>query len=199
MSYHDERSDQHYALTNPGGNATSQTFPTQPTSVLPPNQGPAGQGVVATGDGVIQLGAPSGAYAPKRLRLVPIGRGNAGARFQMKVYGWHSTGGGFFGNPQTATPRLWVPTPLAAFTCTLGPVTGQKDSDLGPSFNFCNAVVQSLGPTVPAGALAEDWFAISPGGSDVAQIVMRVLGARFVEVLFQQIDPVEMNCLYLKV
>ncbi len=194
----DERSDEFWQLTNPGGMALSNPFPTR----IPRQQSPPelnnGQGVIANGDGVIRAGA-SGEYASQRFLLKPFGTGGAGGTFSMNVYEWRATAGAFFGPLSQGQVRLWIPTLLANYAITLGNLVGVAGTDLNGSYNFAGTVTQSYGPTTyVSSAITHEGVLYSPGAANIAEIVLRILGARFVEVTFQLGTAAAANCLWAK-
>lgn len=194
----DERSDEFWQLTNQGGMATSQTFPTRIPVSSPPPYAPSGQGLAAAGDGVIRAGA-LGEYTSRNLLLKPFGTGPTGATFSMNVYALRATTGSFFGY-QGHNAYLLIPTLLASYSITLGNLTGVAGTDLGPQYAFAGTITQTFGPTwINTNSLdAVDCFNYSPGASGAGEICLRTMGARLLEVTFQLGTATGANCLYAK-
>jgi hypothetical protein len=193
--YLDQRSDQHWQPTNPGGMSTSQTFPVRGATLTPPNLVPAGQGVVAQGDGVIAIGAPSGAEGAGFVRLKPFGQTAAGQTFQLQVLAWTSTSGIFGAAGQNVAPeKTWLKSVLATYAVTLGTDTGAIGGDLNQTVNFASAVTMISGPTFPvSGMTCPNWFI------DAGEVYMPTFGARYLEFLFALgASAVGANCLVLR-
>jgi hypothetical protein len=191
--YSSERSDACYGLTHPDGDVTAAVFPTRPPSITAADLAKAFQGPVSARSGVIACGAYDGSETSQRVLLVPLGLGDAGQTFEMRVHLWRPTRGG-------ARKPLWVPVLTAAYTITLGPWAGVDGSDLDSSHLFASTIVQTFGPdAIGAGEGGLDGsFNLSPGAAGIGLICMRTLGARFVEVTFQLGTATGANCLYAK-
>jgi hypothetical protein len=189
-----DRADRFFALTNPGGFATSQQYPSRgPTGVGPLLHG-TGQGVIGPADGVIQCGG-TGSISPIGLSLVPVGQGAAGATFTMQVLAWNSI------IATVAQQHLWVPVARAAFNVTLNGPTGVAGAILDANVIFAGTIAQTFGPTIPAGmgGNAQDWCVFSPGAGLVGEIDLRVFGSAYIEVLFALgAGCTGANCLYRK-
>jgi hypothetical protein len=182
----DELSGPNWALTNPGGNATANGFPSRVPSVAGPSLVAAG--VVKAGDGVVAIG-DQGQYGPRSLLLVPFGVGAATNTFSLQVLGWRATALG--------VAPLWVPVNLGTWQVTLGTAGGVANSDLGTTQLFATTISQTAGG--PTNVTPPDWFAVSPGGNAIGMICLRTLGFRFLEVIYSTGgSATSCNALYAK-
>jgi hypothetical protein len=185
----ENRSDTVWQLTNPGGMTTLAYFPLRvPTANFPLTPQTAqgnqnafpGQGVLAAGDGVVEMGGREGQSAPMRLLLMPFGQGQPGQSFWVRCFGWTPTTGTFWGGKGNQGP-LWLPVLLGTWGVVLGgPLqAGVPNTDLGPQFAF----------------------SVARGGG-VGMIVVPAMGFRYVEVTFALGDGVNgaagANALYRK-
>ena len=195
--YHDERSDEFWSATNPGGMSTATSFPAR-VPLVDPFAIPLANGLQAANDGVVAMGL-GGAFAPPRLLLKPFGYGEPTQTFMMQVYHWKATSGNLWLNTGGQQHREWIPSLLAAYTCTLGTVPGigppSQGLDVPNIYYFCSAIVQTFGPTVVAGSFQEDVFTLNGG---IVTACIRAMGARRIEVLFANVSTAGANCLWGK-
>lgn len=195
--YIDERSDQFWVATNPGGNATNNTFPARTPLAAP---GPIIQpvnGVQAAQDGLIPLGH-GGGETSRRVLLVPFGVGASGTTFMMNIYGWKTTSGNLWGTSGGESNRLWIPVLLSTYSIILGTQTGIIARDINAGQNFAGTITQTFSPTVTAGGVLPDDFTSSPGSSAIGIISQLTMGMRYLEATFQMGTATSGNCLWTR-
>jgi hypothetical protein len=192
-----------WKATNPGGNYSTNGYPTRGSTFTSPAL--VTSGVVAQGDGVIAVGespgapgeTPPGIIAAKHLVLVPYGIGSQSNTFGMQVLGWRKTklGGG---------TELWIPVALATYSVTLGTnVEGLANGSLNATTLFATAIAMTGGPLGVTSAFvptSEDFFTIAPTSTiGAAWIKIPTFGFRFVEVVFTTGgSATSCNCLWEK-
>ncbi len=170
---------------------------------------PAFQATTATpsGDGVIPL-AHDGMTVPLKMRLYPYAEGSAGQNFSMRVYAVQAINGGQGQGPQ----RMWFFPLLAEFACVTCEYPGVLPQATTPppwyvmtdQERFCDTITLSQGNLGPKGyinATGTQGQMLPSGNPGVATnipgyIEIEVSGARALAFDFQQIDPVNMNCLW---
>jgi hypothetical protein len=203
----DERSDQFWAITNPGANVTVSSFSSRiPTSVSPEK---VTVGVNTAGDGVIGCGqttglqSSGGSYSPRWIMLIPFGVGAADTTMNLRVLGWTPTIGLGGGSPQ----QLWIPTNLGTYQATMGGSTGVAGADIGSGSNFADGItltdsgpsfINSAAPnTIPP--IIEGWFIQTVVDDGIAMLSVPTFGFRFIEVIFNTNSSVtSCNALYRK-
>jgi hypothetical protein len=197
--YASDRSDFFLALTNPGGMATSQTFPVPAPSLTNPEAIPPGNGVIATGDGVLNIGTAKGIgniQCARSVRLVPFGSGGAGTTFQMSIYAWDSTTGFQWASPNVWADRVWMPLLIGQYSVTLGTTMGPVSGEIDPDYNFAQTITQTFAHTDPTGGQLEGSAVFSPGNNQIGHILQRVFGCRLLQVIFQLGTATGANCLW---
>lgn len=183
--YLDHLSNAAWQQTNPGGNYSTNGYPTRNPTQLVPNL--VTSGVTSAGDGVIPLGY-GGSICPYHVILIPYGVGADDTTFSLTVLGWRPTTGNF---GATLTQPLWVPVTIAVYQATLGTASGVAGSDLPSTQKFADAITVTSGPsfinsaapnTIPPVSL--DWLVISAAADSIGMIVQPTFGFQFLEVIF---------------
>lgn len=141
-----------------------------------------------TGDGIILMGSPSGAYSSNGLLLVPFGVGSATNTFLMSVFAWD------FVHPKTAqNAGMWVAWLLASFTCTLCTVAGLAGGEVDATQLFCDTITLGKGNANVSNEI------VSPTGNVIASIVLDTKGAKRVQTSFViNASATSCNTLYRK-
>ncbi len=129
-----------------------------------------------SGDGIVELNAPTGGGTVQQLLVLPYGTDTATHTFLMALYGWRISSGRP-GAP--GTRRIWVPYFLSSFTCTLSTVPGLSKADVDQTELFAGTIVVLKGGTV-----GYDYTIANPAGNSVANVRVRVYGASKVEIRF---------------
>lgn len=176
-------SNANWQRTNPGGNYSTNGYPTRVPTITAPYQATPTGG--AAGDGVIAMGA-GGMEAPFHLLLVPYGVGADDTTFSLTVLGWRAT------NFSTdLTQPLWVPVTLGVYQATLSATVGVAGSNLGTTQAFADAITVTSGPsfinaaapnTIPP--ICPNWFVISAAADSIGMISQPSFGFQYLEVIF---------------
>ena len=195
--YLDERSDQFWAATNPGGNATTNPFPSKIPQVAPGPISQAVNGVQVAGDGLIPMGH-TGAETSRRVLLIPFGVGASGTTFSMNIYGWRTTSGNLWGTLGGEAHRLWIPCLLGTYSIILGGQTGVAGRDIDTNQNFAGTITQTFSATVTTGGVLPDDFVNSPGATAIGCISQLAMGFRYLEATFQIGTATSANCLWTR-
>jgi hypothetical protein len=199
--YLDERSDAAFGISNAAGMATGLVFPTNIPTIVPPENQPPGQGVVAKGDGLIRLGSPDGGTAPAGVLIIPFGTGGAGAQFMLQLIGWYASSSNLlWGAGQAYNTKLWIPILQAQYTITLGQEVGDPQADIQTQYNFAQTIVQTYGPSFwnANSTQVDEWFLNALNGQ-TGMIKHRVSGARFLEFGYSLITATGANSLCGKI
>lgn len=101
---------------------SSHSTETAFASKIPTLTAPTGDGVVDNNGGNVFL-------------VVPIGTGNDDTTFDMRVIGWSAAG------PEST--RLWVPTILGEFSCTLSTAVGVASGYLVAADRFADTITNA--------------------------------------------------------
>lgn len=177
--WHTRLSEEVWSLTNKGGNANNNGYPSRIPTTTRPDLVAAGTGVQAAGDGVIPFGH-QGMECAGWLHLIPFGAGIATNTFSMKVLGWRAT------KLAIGIP-LWIPVELCTIAVTLGTAAGVTGADLTAASLFATTITMTGGPTfITTGAapICPDWFQISPGSNSIGMVSVSSLGFRFLETIY---------------
>jgi hypothetical protein len=131
-----------------------------------------------SGDGFYSLQQSAGGTGPKRLLIIPFGTAAANKTFTMEVIAWRKTSP----HPTDMKIRqLWIAYPIAAFTCTLGAMTGADHRYVDQTQFFCDTIVAA---TAPIGSAAVDYNIRSPADDSVASVDIAIYGASIAGILF---------------
>lgn len=172
-------------LANPTANSTASSLVIPSPSATAPNMASASTGVtnpsvLPSTDGVIEWGGPvnqgangggqgGGGFCPNGAILYPVGVGSDNATMSLYVYAWHVTG------QVSRWDRLWIPSLLASFLCTLSARTGVNNTPLGSTTRFCDTITLGVGNANVSNEI------ISPGSDSIGSIALDAKGARFLE------------------
>jgi hypothetical protein len=199
-------SGESWKQTNPGGNYSTNGYPTRGSSLTSPAL--VTSGVTAQGDGIIPVGdSPGfpgatigGIIAAKHLLLVPYGVGSNTNTFSMQILGWRKTN---LTGSQTGQ-GLWIPVAICTLAVTLGTnVEGLAYSELGSTNLFATSITMTGGPLGVTSAFtptSEDFFTIAPTGTiGAAWAKVPTFGFRYIEVVFTTGgSATSCNCLWQK-
>lgn len=134
---------------------------------------PADTATSPSGDGIIQMGTPDGAYCSNGLKIVPYGVGTAGQTFLMSVFCWEEI------HPKiTQRARQWSADLLASFTCTLCTVAGLPGGEVDNTHLWVDTIALVVGN---ANVSVE---VVSPTGNVKAHILLDAKGARKIGIYF---------------
>lgn len=149
-----------------------------------------------SGDGVIAFEA----YVPSFIEILPYAIGDDDDVFDFRVWGWRST--------QQGKPRLWIPSIMGIFTCTISTVVGLATHDVLNTERFADTITLKTDNNVSqptargtdnAGAIQMgDIQIMSPTGNiATARIIMPLQQFEKIEFDFDATtgDPTSMNCL----
>lgn len=152
-----------------------------------------------SGDGVITLATSSGCV-PIAAKLVPYGLGSSNDAFDMKVIGWSYVPG------TSSLRKLWFPTTIGTFTCTVGAATGVAGTPVLNTELFVDTIVAKSIVYIPKkpgydatpGATFQSDITIhSPADDSCAFIILPVWGFQKMEFNFDQTtNSPTMNVLY---
>lgn len=155
--------------------ATDTSFPSKIPTATKPSE--------SATSGVIDL---RGIDNLNTVLLVPFGAGSDTDTFVMRVIGWSSC------EVVGDSDRLWIPTTLGDFTCTLTTATGVASKSLVVADKFCDTIVNV--------AAYDDLDGItfrvrSPANDTIASILIDVEGHQMLEVTFDMTGATSGNCL----
>lgn len=154
-------------------NATDSTFPSRIPTLTQP---------------ALAIGDLDGNIQQNGLLVMPFAIGADNETFSMRLIQWRYIGSG----PQ-AYSRLWVPTVLAEFACTLCAAVGVASSPVLNTERFCDTITL-VGSTGNANISHE---IVSPGNDTIAYILLDLKGAHLWEPTFDiGTGPTSMNALY---
>lgn len=139
---------------------------------------PAPRELPPDGDGFYSLQQASGGTGPKRLLIIPFGTAANDKIFTMEVVAWRRT----IPHPTNREIHsLWIAYPIAAFTCTLGAMTGLDHKYVDNTQFFCDTIVAA---TAPIGSAVVDYNIRSPTDDSVASVDIAIYGASIAGILF---------------
>ncbi len=143
-----------------------------------------------SGDGVIGLGHPynSGVISPNGLMLAFFGAGSENDTFDARIIGWSLAG--------TDASKIWIPTPLAQFTCTLSAGIGVAGGYLTATDRTVDTIITHA--TIPIGTAGVDWQIASPANDLMASVMIDTKGAQALEIIFDMTGATSANALYKK-
>ena len=139
---------------------------------------PAPRELEPKGDGFVSLQQAAGSTGPKRLLFIPFGTAAANKTFTMEIVAWRKTQD----HPTDSNLRgLWIAYPIAAFTCTLGAMTGMTGKYVDNTQFFCDTIVAA---TAPIGSAVVDFNIRTPTDDSVASVDIAIYGASVAGALF---------------
>lgn len=151
-----------------------------------------------TNDGVINLAA-DGILIPQKMIIHPYGVGADDDAFDMKIIGWSCI--------KSTTPQtnLWVPAPIATFTCTISTAVGVAGAPVLNTERFADTIVMKTAVTqplytnqnaTPATEYSGSILIRSPADNTIGTIEMPLFGFQKLEFMFDQTtNTPTMNCL----
>ena len=126
---------------------------------------------------------PQGSIASNLIQIVFFGAGSDDQTFDARLIGWNSTNTG-------SSTSLWVPTPLAGFSCTLSTAVGIASRDAVATDRFADTI---SGATYnPSGGVE----IVSPTGDIIAHVVVDIKGSEIVQLDFDMTGATNGNAFY---
>lgn len=110
--------------------------------------------------------------------LIPFGAGSDTQTFDMRVIGWELVSGG----------TLWIPVPLAQFSCALSTPVGVAGADAVATDRFCDTITGASWN--PSGGVE----IVSNASDLVAHIIMDMKGFSLWEITYDMTGATNGNC-----
>lgn len=171
-------------------NTTSTSFPTRiPTLTEPTGIGDAAAQTTSAVFDLVKDFDVEFEVSKNRVLIVPFGAGTDTQTFSMRVIGWRIAYDRDTARlPQTA---IWIPIPLADFSCALSVQVGVAGSVVVATDTFCDTITLT-------GTTANDDVDVSitsPGNDLTGHIVLDMKGFQKLEITFDMTGATSGNAL----